>query len=185
MQGAYAPPSTEHVNVAPTSPVNEMLALVLFVNADGAPVRTGASGAIESTVHSYEATAPTLPTGSVSRTLKLCGPSCMSYIVVMPMPSPRVPQSTYAAPSLEHSRKEGNPPPSPVILIVMLLVFTTPEGIGSESDRATGAAGPVVSTVHEAEPASDVLPASSVAFTDKLCAPSARPLKSCGLVQGA
>ena len=49
--GANAPPSIEHSEAAPSSPVHVNLAVLAVIVPSGAPIRAGAAGAAVSTVH--------------------------------------------------------------------------------------------------------------------------------------
>jgi hypothetical protein len=74
-QAEYEPPSTEHVNVAFASPVKPIEADLVFTTPVGAPERTGATGAVRSTVQVKLPASETLRDASVALTLRVCDPA--------------------------------------------------------------------------------------------------------------
>ena len=167
VQAEYSPPSTEQAKVAPVSPLIEIDADLLFVKEAGAPLSTGAAGGVVSTVQLAVAAEPVLPAASVALTARLCGPSAR------PLSATGEEQAEYSPPSTEHEKVA---PSSALIEMDADLLCVREAG----EPLSSGAAGPVVSTVHEAVAGSLVLPAPSTALTSTVCPPSTRPLRLLG-----
>jgi hypothetical protein len=167
-----AAPSRAHSNVAPASELKLKLALVELALGLGLSVIV-VSGAAESIVQLCEAgVASGFPAASLACTENVCEPSAS------PAYSRGLLQVSKAPLSKEHSNvapaSEVNEKLAPAELVV--------------------AAGPLVSVVSGAVESivqakeagvASVLPAASLARTEKLCSPSARPAYSFGLVQAS
>jgi hypothetical protein len=113
-----------------------------------------------------------LPAGSVALAVNVCGPSpspllvCVSLVVHGLAAAPSRAQTTLEPGSEARNRKVG-----------LGSLITPPTGLEMMTPGAT------VSTVHEVEAASPMLPALSTARTAKVCAPWPSPLYAVGLVQ--
>jgi hypothetical protein len=126
-------------------------------------------GATVSTVHVKVASAPALPAASVALTWNVCEPSATPVYALGLVQLAKAPASSAhwkLAPASEVNEK---------------LAFA--EFVGFVGDEAIVTAGATVSIVQVKLAAALALPAASVAFTWKVCEPSARPEYAFGLVQ--
>jgi hypothetical protein len=167
-----AAPSRAHSNVAPASELKLKLALVELALGLGLSVIV-VSGAAESIVQLCEAgVASGFPAASVARTENVCEPSASSAY------SRGLVQVSKAPLSREHSNvapaSELNEKLAPAELVVTA---------GPLVSVVSGAVESIVQA-KEAGVAS-MFPAASLARTEKLCSPSARPAYSFGLVQAS
>jgi hypothetical protein len=168
VQDANAEPSKAHRNVAPGSDVNEKLAAEVVDGFVGpSPITAPAPGAssivvragVVSTVHVYEAAAPVFPAASVAFTANVCEPSASPVYVFGDA------QAANAAPSSAHWKF------APASELKVNVASTSL--VGSPGEVRIVAVGAPVSTVHVYGAAAPVLPAASLAFTWKVCEPSA------------
>src|ERR687895_591634 len=171
--------SSLHSKSAASPALKANVASVLFVRAAG-PVFTRATGAVVSTVHSYDAASLTLPAPSVARTSNVCAPSASGG---SPGPAPydcELVHATHSPASSLHSNVACSSASNPRLAAVRFVSRSGPDPID-----ATGA---TVSTVQPYDAASPKLPAPSVARTRNTWSPSANGAApgptpySCGLV---
>ena len=163
--------SSEHVSTASPGPVNTILADLRLVFAAGTPVRTGAEGAVASTVQLIGVDAAlTLPATSVCLTLNVCAPSARRDCFAGFEHDAKEPPST------EQVKVAEGSPEKPIDGVRELL-----SAAGREV--TVGAVGAVTSTTHVAVAARLVLPSVSVCLTATECVPSARSLRVTGELQ--
>ena len=141
--------------------VNAIVASGSTVGSAGAPVMVTV-GAVVSTVQAADAGAPVLPAASVATTEKVCGPSGRPSAVngdvhAAGVPASRVQVNVAVASGDEKVRVASG------------------SLVGSAGAESMATAGAAVSTVQAADAGGPVLPAASVATTEKVWGPSASP----------
>src|SRR5918999_1530883 len=149
-----------------------MVAVVLSVWAAGPALMVVSGGVVSMVQVTLAGVTSVLPSASVARTEKGCSPSAR------PVSSTGEGHAAYPAPSSEHSKVA---PASAEKLMIAEVLFVAPDG--PASIVVTGAA---VSTVHvRLAGVPSMLPASSMACTQKVCEPTERSGYVTGDVQEA